>query len=290
MPKPLQVISVAGHFFGGSDITKDRFGNYWFAGRKGMCRYDGKQTRIFRDPKADKEEFYTKARASVDGKVWFKTAQGYALSYFDPKLQQIVRIPDSASVIKNYLDKFGCTFVFPDKKGVLWIGAHEIGLLRYDPAANLVKRITDKKINVNGITEDDAGHLWLATNQGVQEYDPVSGKFSVFLHDPLNDESLTNNQPLSVNPRKNGDIWVGFQNIVNILNPKTEKVKRIPLHSFPEYNTVLNVAHDQAGNDYLAHGFIVYRYNDRGGLLRMDLTPSGRYALAMTVDEKIACG
>lgn len=286
MPKPLQVISVEGHFFGGSDITKDRFGNYWFAGRKGMCRYDGKQTRIFRDPKADKEEFYTKARASIDGKVWFKTSRGNSLSYFDPKRQQIARIPDTASVIKNYLAKYGCTFVFPDKKGIVWIGSHEIGLLRFDPTTNFVKRITDKKINVNGITEDDAGHLWLATNQGVQEYDPVSGKFTVFLHDPLNDESLSNNQTLSVNLRKNGDIWVGFQNMVNILNPKTGKVKRIPLHSFPEYNTVLNVAYDQTGNDYLAHGFILYRYNDREGLLRMDLTPSGRYALAMTVDEK----
>ncbi|WP_428663990.1 ATP-binding protein [Runella sp.] len=286
MPKPLQVISVEGHFFGGSDITKDRFGNYWFAGRKGMCRYDGKQTRIFRDPKADKEEFYTKARASVDGKVWFKTSRGYSLSYFDPKRQQIVRIPDSASVIKNYLTKYGSTFLYPDKKGIVWIGLQEIGLLRFDPATNDVKRITNRKINVNGITEDDFGHLWLATNQGVQQYDPVSGKFTIFLHDPLNDESLSDNHTHSVNLRKNGDLWIGFQNMVNILSPKTGKVKRIPLHSFPEYNTVINVVHDQTGNDYLAHGFIVYRYNDREGLLRMDLTPSGRYALAMMVDEK----
>ena len=286
MPKPLQVISVNGHFFGGSDITKDRFGNYWFAGRKGMCRYDGKQTRIFRDPLADKEEFYTKARASSDGKVWFKTSMGFSLSYFDSQLQKIVRIPDSASVIKDYLAKHGCTFLFPDKKGILWIGLKEIGLLRFDHATNVVERITNKKINVNGITEDAFGNLWLATNQGIQKYNPISGQFTVFLHDPFNGESISNNNPQSVYIRKNGDVLIGFQNLVNILSPSTGKVKHISLHSIPENNIVINFAHDREGNDYFAHGYLVYRYNDREGLLRMDLTPSGRFSLAMTVDEQ----
>lgn len=286
MPKPLQVISVEGHFFGGADITKDRSGHYWFAGRKGMCRYDGKQTRIFRDPLADKDEFYTKARATSDGKVWFKTSNGNSLSYFDPKRQQIVRIPDSVSLIKNYLAKYGCTFLHPDTKGILWIGLKEIGLVRFDPSTYVVERITNKKIDVNAIAEDAFGNLWLATNQGVQKYSQISGKFTVFLHDPLDGESLSNNHPLSVNIRKNGDVLVGFPNLVNILTPSTGKVKHIPLHSMPENNGVINFSHDNEGNDYFAHGYLVYRYNDREGLLRMDLTPSGRLALAMTVDEQ----
>lgn len=286
MPKPLQVISVKGHFFGGSDITKDRSGHYWFAGRKGMCRYDGKQTQIFKDPLADKEEFYTKARASSDGKVWFKTSLGFSLSYFDPKLQKIVRIADSALVIKKYLSKHGCNFLYPDQKGILWIGLNEVGLLRFDPALDNVAQVTPNKINVNGIVEDADHNLWLATNQGVQKYTPSTGKFTVFLHDPLNGESLSNNQPMSVGLRQNGDILVGFSNQVNILTPSTGKVKHILLHSVPENNRVVNFATDREGNDYFTHGYLVYRYNDREGLLRMDLTPSGRFAFAMMIDSQ----
>ncbi|MFN8347847.1 MAG: ATP-binding protein [Spirosomataceae bacterium] len=287
MPKPLQVISAGAYIWGGPDITKDRFGNYWFTGRQGIYRYNGKQVQPFRDPLADREdESYLVAAPSADGKLWLKMSNGYSLSYFDHTRQRIVRIPDTAAVVKDYLTKYGTHFLYCDKKGKLWISLKEVGLIHFDPVTYRVEYILNEKINIRKITEDREGNIWLASSgRGVFRYNPFTKEFRNFLHNDSDTETLSDNRAFCVSVRKNGEIMVGLKSEVNIINPQTGKVRRIRLFTQPEYDNITNITQDREGNDYIAHGLLVYRYNDQDGIQRMDLTPTGRFALSFYIDE-----
>jgi signal transduction histidine kinase/CheY-like chemotaxis protein/streptogramin lyase len=56
---------------------------------------------------------------------------------------------------------------------------------------------------------EDAGELWVATKNGLNCFDPKRGRFTRYLHDPADRESLAGNHVKAVFRDRHGYIWVG---------------------------------------------------------------------------------
>lgn len=170
-------------------ITQDQKGYMWFGTRNGVVRFDGKKMKIFQNIKNNKN----------------------SLSY-----------NDSGGVIE-------------DKKGNIWIRTWGGGINKFDPKSGNFeiykheqgneKTLASNKIQY--IFQDRKGNILAGTfDAGLSIFDYQTKNFKTFKHDPKSKSSLTNNRVWSVIDDNKGFIWVGTENGLNRLNPKTGEVKR----------------------------------------------------------------
>ncbi|MES2257660.1 MAG: two-component regulator propeller domain-containing protein [Pseudomonadota bacterium] len=112
------------------------------------------------------------------------------------------------------------------RDGRLWIGTISGGLTAFDPRTDRFTqyRHDDRQAaslahdRVEGIAEDSAGRLWLATGDGLDRFDPASGQFFHFRHDPRVASSLSNNQVRAVLHDRAGRLWVGTRDGLQVWN------------------------------------------------------------------------
>ena len=128
-----------------SSIIQDRAGFMWFATKDGLNRYDGHSFRVFRHDPADsttvRDNFIQVIHEDREGLLWVGTNSG--LDVFDPETEVFHHIPCG------------------------------------DPAPGQAAAKTDTsttnegtQCTMNGIAEDPAGHLWVASGQRLCRIDP----------------------------------------------------------------------------------------------------------------------
>lgn len=89
---------------------------------------------------------------------------------------------------------------YEDRRGTFWLGTYHSGLMIFDREKERVTHqfqhdprdstsLLDNE--VVAICEDVAGALWLGNRGGVSRYDPATGKFLRFRHDPKNSASIS---------------------------------------------------------------------------------------------------
>ncbi|MFN8401614.1 MAG: two-component regulator propeller domain-containing protein [Anaerolineales bacterium] len=124
--------------------------------------------------------------------------------------------------------------ILQDKKGFLWVGTDD-GLNRYDgynfkifkPDTTDPFSLSDRSIA--DIVEDKTGNLWIATRMGgLNRYDPVSGKFTQYLHNKNDNSSIISNQVTSLFVDKTG-LWIGTNNGLDFLDFETNQFTHYPL-------------------------------------------------------------
>jgi ligand-binding sensor domain-containing protein/signal transduction histidine kinase len=108
--------------------------------------------------------------------------------------------------------------IFQDSSGILWIGAGDGSLNRYDPSRD---RFIHYRIGpgdfrepypnaIRTIIEDPQGFLWVgATEGGLYRFDKDTGTFLHFYHDPGDLKSLSSNSVRSLYADRSGALWVG---------------------------------------------------------------------------------
>ena len=89
----------------------------------------------------------------------------------------------------------------------MWFATRD-GLNRYDGKAFVVYKHNPKDPGtldsnfLQDLIEDDHGHLWISTNTGVNRFDPVTERFTRYLHDPNNLNSLGSTYISGHRPRR----------------------------------------------------------------------------------------
>ncbi len=153
-------------------IIQDRDGFLWFGSFfNGMARYDGTSVKLFKEgPGSISNDFVTQ--------------------------------------------------IFEDSRGLIWVGTND-GLNRYDKQTNMFdvfrrdperpnETLASNTFNLSSrtIVEDDDGTMWFGTQKGLSRFDPRTGAFTNYWHDPNDDGSLSSNDIYSVFEDRDGHLWV----------------------------------------------------------------------------------
>ncbi len=101
--------------------------------------------------------------------------------------------------------------VFEDSKERLWFGSHGGGLLILDRETNQLQAFTTQdglpSNIIHAIEEDDAGYLWLSTNNGISRFHPDSFEFKNFqIQDGIQSREFS---PRASVKDRNGNIYFG---------------------------------------------------------------------------------
>lgn len=145
-------------------------------------------------------EMCTALAQDRDGFLWIGTQSG--LVRFDG--QHFRRYPPApgASYVRTLLAA---------RDGRVWAGTFAGGVIEYDPSTERFTQFREglAHTRVEGLAEDRAGNIWIATQEGLDRLDPRTRRLTLFRHDPRNPHSLGDDRVRGLLVDSQGQLWVG---------------------------------------------------------------------------------
>ncbi len=120
--------------------------------------------------------------------------------------------------------------MYEEKNGECWVCTHG-GIVKLDARKNMVKRypinLTPRAANYENIHDflrDRSGIFWIATEDGLVNFNPATEKTEIYTHSDGNKNTLSGSVVNSLFEDHKGDLWVGtFMTGLNKLDRKTGK-------------------------------------------------------------------
>jgi signal transduction histidine kinase/ligand-binding sensor domain-containing protein len=155
-----------------------------------------------------------------DGNVWIGQTQNQLTDYQLATLWRVDR--SSQKVDRIYFgglheDSLGFNgfigSISKDEAGNLWVGTSDGYFFGTPEKADFKIFRPDFALDDFGIPpvlSSRGGDIWVANwNSGIFRYDPETGEYEIFEHDPKDPESLSGPVVMSIFEDSKGDIWVG---------------------------------------------------------------------------------
>lgn len=107
----------------------------------------------------------------------------------------------------------------------MWFGTYD-GLNKYDGYDFTIYKhnpLDSTSISNSYITdmfEDRAGTLWIATRDGLNQFDRGHNRFIRYLHEPNKPGSISHNTVNSIYQERSGRLWVGTAAGLNWFDPE----------------------------------------------------------------------
>ncbi len=213
-----------------SVISGDQKGNIWIGTLNGLNQWNpaaGNFTRFLADPKNPEslsDDRIVSLFTDREGVLWVGTYGG-GLNRLVPgrkagepatfrRYEQNVSDPYSLST--NHV-----LSIYESRAGQVWVGTYGGGLNQFDRKTESFSCYLEKdglpNNTVYGILEDEAGHLWLSTNNGLSEFNPELKTFRNYtVRDGLQGNEFN---PQSYFKGRNGEMFFGGINGLNIFHP-----------------------------------------------------------------------
>lgn len=181
-----------------------------------------------------------------DGILWLTTRNG--LTRFDPVNETFKKyLPDEQDRTKlshNYAWR-----IEEDQQGDLWISTRGGGLNKFDRTTETFTRYQRgdglPSNTVYGVHEDDSGHLWLSTANGLSKFDPVT---ETFINYDVKDGLQANEFGWPSYETQDGYMLFGGQNGFNRFHPATLPENEVPppvmLTNFLLFNQPVAIGED----------------------------------------------
>jgi len=167
-----------------------------------------------------------------EGSIWFGTYGGGLLRYEKRKNEiKQYRIHPQEFHKSNII-----TILSLDHEGKLWLGTSG-GLATFDRINDTIIQYCNDPDNpfsitagpINSIVHDSKESSWILTNgnwysKGINRFDPVTGKFFLYQHNPQDPASLSTNLINTLFVDDTGILWVGtFDRGIDKFDPKKRK-------------------------------------------------------------------
>jgi signal transduction histidine kinase/ligand-binding sensor domain-containing protein/CheY-like chemotaxis protein/AraC-like DNA-binding protein len=284
---PISPYVYLGHFF---NVYEDVNGLLWVALRGGGFGYYNRATDkleyFFNEPGSSSQKFSNLITCSLSdrhGNLWLSSySRGIEKASFIRNKFQFCTV----SADLNALSANDVRTIFADKFKNLWVGTRDGRLYCFSKDGKTKKYFSsettaDGSISLRGMVysliQDRSGALWIGTKgDGIikAEFvgDPSQLKFKTthFVHNPANNQSLSNNLVYSVFEDSKGRIWAGtFGGGINLAVKQGDsyifKNSSSGFTSYPitDFAKVRHLAEDKYGQIWVAttNGLIVFDPN-----------------------------
>ena len=209
---------------------EDRAGTLWFASyRGGLNAFDRRTSRFkayrheagnLNSPSSD---VIMRLQLDPKGRIW--VAADHALDEFDPDSKQFEHYPELTTALAATL----VTCFDQDRRGMLWLGTNDAGLVRFDPATRHYDVYRSQPGNsatlsgnrVNALLVDRSGTLWVGTQLGLDKFDVATQQFHAYTEQ----DGLPSNAVQSILEDQQGKLWVGTDNGLAEFTPGTKSVR-----------------------------------------------------------------
>ncbi|MDR2086782.1 MAG: helix-turn-helix domain-containing protein [Dysgonamonadaceae bacterium] len=263
-----------------TQIYQDSYGYIWIATENGLNKFNGYTFTVYseqvNDSLALRGNYVYTVLEDSRGIFWVGTMSG---------LFQYDRTKDSflpfliQDTTPFYLDRV--IWILEDKKGNIWLSYPGNGVICLN--AHTMKPTFYNKANSsiteNGIScayEDSEGNLWLGTEDaGVFRFNPSTGEFRHFRHNPALPGSLNNDKVFSICEDSAGRILIGtLGGGINIYNRITGTFQKMPGARTPVENHIYALYSDKKGQIWAgADGAGILCYDVSGKQLPVPETP-----------------
>jgi signal transduction histidine kinase/ligand-binding sensor domain-containing protein len=270
-------------------ITQDHEGFIWLGLRlAGLTRYDGYELKVHQhdptNPKTIGSRVIWCLLVDKRGTLWIGTEGG--LDRYDRKTDTFIHYRHDETR-RDSLPHNTVVCLIEDAGGHIWAGTRD-GLSRLDDRERgtftTFRRpppfeSSTTKDTFRAITEDPTtGLLWLGSNEGVVAFDPRTGAFATFLHDPKDPESVSRNAVNKVIRDETGVFWALTEFGLNSFDPSFSKIEKHsvqePRLSFKRY--IQPSGAGNSGINFVRDGLVDRKHRlwlaTRGGLQLLDRT------------------
>ncbi|HEY4061734.1 MAG TPA: two-component regulator propeller domain-containing protein [Puia sp.] len=216
---PSDNFSISSNFV--QKTFEDYEGNIWVATYYGGLNLfnpkTGQFTRLVQDP-SGKTSLSGKNIVSLhedkEGRIWIGTDDG-GLNCYHQGTRHFTHYFNKGQPVPDL------RVIFSDNKGRLWVG--QKGLYLLDAARDSFRLYTDlgglSNEFIKGITEDEQGNLWIATSNGLTQFNPDTYAFKKYnTGDGLQDLEFEANAFLKT---RDGEMYFGGINGFNCFYPGT---------------------------------------------------------------------
>jgi ligand-binding sensor domain-containing protein/two-component sensor histidine kinase len=213
-------------------VLEDRNDTLWLATHgAGLLKFDREHWRFirYRNNPADSESLPQDSVISLfadrEGNTWAGLGR-MGLARFSTKPSPFKRVLHNPSSPNSTVEPF-VGAIYEDSKGILWIGTSD-ALYRIDRKAGIYTsyRTSGPGVGSDVITirEDRSGNLWVGTyGHGLHRFDPRTGLFKTYRHDPADPNSLSNDFVSRLLIDHNGTLWAATQDTLNRFDAATER-------------------------------------------------------------------
>ncbi len=153
--------------------------------------------------------------------------------------------------------------ILQDRTGYIWFGTY-YGIYRYDgysivsykPDENDTNSITNAV--VEALCDDKEGNIWVGHAQGVDKFNPSTGRFTHYILNKNASLSDWSNHVLSILVDRNENLWVGTGDGLYLFDKNKENFKRFVHDSTDSgsliQNSVNAIYEDRSGNLWFGTG------------------------------------
>ncbi|WP_345947600.1 two-component regulator propeller domain-containing protein [Mucilaginibacter sp. PAMB04274] len=234
------------------NIFRDRAGNIWlgtYAGGLNFFSSGGNNFSYIGEKSSNKAGLSHRVVSSIinnNGALWVGT-EGGGLNYIDRNkgIQKAFVINSEQQNIVKSLSK--------DEKGNLWIGTYD-GLSYMDTQSGLITNFD--------ITENDSkpenkqvfavlaakNGVWMGTDGRGLKFMDREGKFSTYLHNANNNNSISGNTGFCLLKDSEDGLWVGTEHGLSYFDTQTNRFTQFVHHDGKPYslqhNTILSLFAD----------------------------------------------
>jgi signal transduction histidine kinase/ligand-binding sensor domain-containing protein len=185
--------------------------------------------------------------ADRKGTLWLG-ALGLGLWRFDPRTQRSIQIVSLALV----------QCICEGREGDFWF-SNNTQVMKYNASngsARVVWSVPFQKgrgVSISSLYCDSEGFLWVGTFQSLFRVNRDVKKYSVFVHDPLDERSVSAGSVISIHEDRSGKIWVGTSGGLSRFEKETQSFTRF--------------IHDERDSSSLSDNSWCTLFEDRSGNL-----------------------
>ena len=234
-------------------IAQDSFGFMWFATRSGLTRFDGIAFKDFPLPQNGSDGLsgndLNAMLCDQKGMIWIGS-WGRGLIRFNPGTESFtpfplllsgLQEPSGAEPNSSHPREDEATSglyiqsLFEDGSGRLWVGTLRRGFFLFERDSGRFLKVNlnapdpsqSADLVIRQTVEDEAGILWLGSNQGLFRYDPSTGSTLSVFGETTDAEPPNNDSIFSLGRSEDGLIWAGTADGLLKIDPQARHIRRI---------------------------------------------------------------